>query len=318
MWQPTGVESTREEKKKERTRSVEDMWDDIEDALPALRVVLLRYRKGGRAGRYRAWKSQYLVTDENRDAGTIVDDITGQAEEIEDRHGQCTFQTTCQVEVNGRIESYPPVVWELYANEIRSEVQNEAIQLIRQQSRILRHQGNAMSRQMQDVERASGAVVRMVEAVSRQEQQSVEAIRARNEHDRWKAEQQAAEHRADEELGLIKELGPKALAVMAAKEAREAATARSGGEKKALWKHAIEIAKQIRGRPEVQDILGERGTEIMDELGDARTKEQVEGCFDGIRKLATLKPTDPGWINVWNLVAVAPEVSEILDVIVRG
>ena len=269
-WEPSGAEATRQERKQSRTRSIEDLWDDVEDALPKLSKIVLKFRFGPRAGRYRNHRNTYLVSDDNRDAAVIIEDITEQAEQIEERHGHCTFQTTCEVDVGGETKSYPPLVWELYENGgAGNEVQSEALQLIRQQSRILRHQGSALSRQVGDVERASNAVVNMIEATAKSEGASVEAIRARLEHARWEAENKTAEEMSKQELDLIQDLGPKALALMAASEARKAATAAKGGDRSALWKNAIEIAKAVRGRAAVQDVLGAKGTEIIDSLGAA-------------------------------------------------
>lgn len=318
-WVPSGATtSTQESRNKERTRGIDDLWDDVEDHLPGLCAIELKYRRGRKGGRPRIWKNKYEVTDSNRDVSTIVWDIQEVAEEIEARYGHCVFLTVCEVkDGNGRIHKTPNCTWELDEGG-RTEIETEALGLIRQQGRVIRLQGTALSRQVADVERASNAVVKMAEAVATTEAASVEAIRARNEHARWKATQEAEEHRSNEELGLIRELGRPALAVMAAREARQAETARNGGDKSALWKHAIEIAKKIRTRAPVQDVLGEKGTEIVDQLGDAKTKTQVGECFEELRKLAGLQPTDPDYVNAFDLIAVAPEVVPILDMIVRG
>ncbi len=292
------------------SNGTEELLEDIRAHAPGLLRIELQFRAQGRGGRFRRFPHEYLCESEHdRNYRVAYGAIIGVCEKLEEEHGACKFKSTCVVGEVGKTEqTAPPVKFSLDDEEDGTDQEVKGV--ITMLTRTLKQQDQLLVRQYGYMENLVAMVATSAEAHAKYAGAAAETQKVEYEHQR---DMQAATHeadRADAELDLIKDLAPKAMAVFAARDAREATTKKNGGRKKALWRHAIEVAKEIRHRPQVAEIMGERGHEILDALGDAKKKTEVEGLLAELRELG-----NRGEVNLWALLSVAPEVGVFMDLL---
>lgn len=293
------------------TRTVDDFYEDLLAHAHALTRVTLKFRKGRTRGRYRPVANQYVIrTEADREPDMILSAVTELADDIEAKHGVCSFQTTCHVETGAGVKACPPLTWDLSERDENPEL-GEVRSMLSMVMRMVNTLTTTITRQYGDTEKLNGVICANATASAEDRAANVEGLRVKFEHARMQSEADAANASSAAELALVTDLGPKALAVMAAREARQAATEAAGGDKMASWKHAVRIAQQIQHREAVQEVLGETCTELLDSIAASKKRTEVEALFEEFKCEG-----ERAEINMFQLLAVAPEIAPLLDMLV--
>ncbi len=305
-----GFASTATNEPQPSSNGTEELLEDIRAHAPGLLRIELQFRAQGRGGRFRKFPHEYICEGEHdRNYRVAYGAIIGVCEKLEEEHGSCKFRATCVVGEVGKTEqAAPPVKFALDDEDDGTDQDVKGV--VTMLTRTLKQQDQLLVRQYGYMENLVAMVATSAQAHAQYAGAAAETKKVEYEHQR---DMQSAQHeaeRADAELDLIKDLAPKAMAVFAARDAREATTKKNGGSKKALWRHAIEVAKEIRDRPQVAEVMGQRGHELLDALGDAKRKKDVEGLLQELRELG-----QRGEVNLWALLTVAPEVGVLLDLL---
>ena len=304
-------DSVQENEPEPSSQGTAELLEDIRAHGPALLRIEIKYRAAGRGGRFRKYPREYACRDDHdRQYRVAYAAIIGECERIEAEHGEgCSFQASCVVGVPGETEKIaPPVKFRL--EETDDDGADEIKGVVSMLTRTLKEQDRLLVKQYGYMENMLGMVAAGAAAQAQFSSAQAETMRVTYDHEEKMEAAKAEADRGRAELDMIRDLAPKGLAVLAAREARQAATDSGKGPKKSLWKHAIKIAKDTRDRPEVAECLGERGFEIWDALADAKRKTEVEGLVGELTDLG-----QRGEINLWALLTVAPEIGPLLDVL---
>lgn len=294
------------------TQPTEGLLAEIRSYISVLTRVEIRHRRSHAAGRMGGKPFSFVIESEDeRDSDKIFDEIIKHCEEREEKDGwEYTWQAELMIMPKGEtVSSAAKITFRL--NEGDGVGSSEVTQIIALQGRSLRTLDLAYSRALGQVDKMVARQVELAHQYSEILKNNAEAKRIEYEHEERMAATASEDRKDEQELNLVVDLGTKALAIAAAREARTVET-KAGEDPQIAWKKVRTIAQRIRNRPAVRELLGEEGSDLLDSMAAVKNLEQAQAIAEGFAKLQKDQK-----INFFEVVKVAPELLPVLDLLVH-
>lgn len=277
-----------------------DFCDDVLKHAPGLVCVEFRHRAGTH-GRYQHTPFDYPVSDEERgDAQLVIDGVTNELEKFDQDEGPgLSWEARVKLAANGEAKELGPYRFRLVEDEDEDE---DAKGQLRSAVKTTQHLEKMLMRSWDRtesiLEKASGLLG-----------PSVELEKVKIEHQERMRGFDVEEAEDQQMWGFFKMIGPKWLLTQAAKQEREKGF--KDGEKREIWKRIKTVAALVVEREEVRECLGEKCTDIVEQLGQARTEAEAEQLIIALKSIqaATGRP------DIFALVKVAPELLPFADML---
>lgn len=290
------------------SKGLEALRREIHDNLPALVRVDVRTRASrwnGRATKQPTFR--YEIDDAaERDADAIHTAIIEEATGIEEEAGTaCMFSAEVIVQPLGEAAQVTRTITFRLDDEA-GELDELGVQMA-SLARVASFQDRLLTRTMGRMDQVMQQNADMSRSLGELNRSAAELRKVEFEHADRMAERAADESRSEQEFELIRDLGPKFLMLQAAKEARRETSDR-GGPKVAAWRRLISVARILREREAVREILGEDGSDIMDAIAESKRRADVEAQFAELKERFAA-----GKIDIWRLLQAAPELVAFAD-----
>lgn len=290
------------------SKGLEALRREIHDNLPLLVRVDVRTRASKWNGRTTKQPTfRYEVDDDaERDADTIHGAIIEEATAIEEEAGTaCMFSAEVVVQPLGEAAQVTRTI-NFRLDDEAGELDELGVQMA-SLARVASFQDRLLTRTMGRMDQVMEQNASMSRALGELNRSTAELRKIELEHADRMAARASEDARSEQEFAVITDLGPKFLAYQAAKDARRE-TSERGGPKVAAWRRLISVARILREREAVREILGEDGSDIMDAIAESKRRADVEAQFSELKDRFAA-----GKIDMWKLLQVAPELVAFAD-----
>lgn len=297
---------SREQTKAPQSSGTEALLRELQENVQLVTRVTIKYRAGTGGRPRKDDRIDYEITrDDERNAEEIFAALMDASEQADMDAGPCKFWWELSV--------LPPGEAEQITRRGSFRLDDDAggggelRTIVSTLERTNRNYDTLLGRVLGRLDEQIGLNGKLATAQGELLKANAEVMRVQYEHEERMAEHQTAADRADAELDLIKDLGPKWLMLQAAREARKDVS-NMGGPKMPAWRRLTKIAPALLRREPVCQVLGESGVDLFRSLAVAKTFEEVNEIWAAFRQLCA-----DGEIDLWALVATAPEVAAFAD-----
>lgn len=280
------------------SESCEELCKRLGQFFADLGRVELRFRDGAKPGRTRATGIGWAVEPEDSDASALAAEVVAAAERLEaDSGGTLHFQAVLIFTAQDRA----PVK---VAFQLDDESTEEAAAVATASlMRVLRGQSALLERSLAAQSKLVDQVMTLAAASHGSEEIELRKLEIKLAHD-LQVEKETAEDRSwEQQVGLVREIAPKIVAVQAAKAAQKERR-EAGDAPRPAWRHGVTAAELVLAKvpqldPQVRDVL--------ESLAAATTREEAADCFAALRTFQQEGKFDPfAWL------AAVPELLPLL------